>query len=96
MTMKAKIVSLIMLAGIMFLLSGNLAYAAPSDLQTSITIHVTIVIPSNVSLNLDDAWINQNLNSPEAEAFSELKKDGIIVEKVKRGDSIVWLFTKTE
>jgi hypothetical protein len=94
--MKAKIALLIMLAGIVVLLSGNLAYAAPSNLQTSITINVTMIIPSNVSLNLDEGWISQNLKSPEAEAFSDLKKNGVLVEKVKRGDSTVWLFTKIE
>lgn len=97
MEMKAKIVALIILISItMILLSENLAYAQMSGLKTQHTIYVRVIIPPRLSMNLDKEWISQNLNKPEVEAFSELKEDGIIVEKVRRNDSIVWLFTKTE
>jgi hypothetical protein len=47
-------------------------------------------------MNLEDDFINQNIDKPEAEAFSELKETGIIVDKLRKGDSFIWLFTKTE
>jgi len=93
--MKAKIRILVMLVFIaLMVLSGKVASA--SEFTAEATIEVRLIIPPNASLKLDDEWVHQNLQKPEAEAFSELKESGILVDKIKREDTIVWLFTKTE
>lgn len=40
--------------------------------------------------------LHQSLERREAEAFSELKESGILVDKLRKGDTTLWLFTKTE
>ena len=92
MAMKPKMVALIMLPVIIgALLFGNVAYA----LTTHHVIHLTVTVVGTLSLNLENEWLHQNLLKPEAEAFSELKDD-ILVDKLRKGDSTVWRFTKTE
>ena len=85
LTIVSAIITLIML-------SGNLAFA----LSTYERIFVTLYVEGEISMNLDDDLISQNIDKPEVEAFSELKEEGILVDKLRRGDSILWLFTKTE
>lgn len=91
--MKRKTAVLIMLAVIMaIVLFGNVAYA----LTTHQTIRLSVRVVRRLSLSLEDGWLNENFRSPRAEAFSELKEDGIYVDKLRRNDATVWLFTKTE
>ena len=91
--MKLKTAALMMATVIIVtLLAGNAAYA----LSTREVIHLTFRVERPLSLNLNDEVLRQDLHKPEAEAFSELKEKGILVDKLKKGDSTVWLFTKTE
>ena len=91
--MKTKMVVLSMAAAIMVtLLFGNVAYA----LSTSQTIYLRVRVVGALSLNLEDKWLQQNLHKPEVEAFSELKEEGVSVDKLSGDNSTLWLFTKTE
>ncbi len=91
--MKAKMSALVALTVIIAtLLGGNMAHA----LDTSATIYLTLRVVRPLSLNLEDAWLQENLERPEAEAFSEVKENGVLVDKLNTEDSTVWLFTKTE
>ena len=97
MAMKGKRVVLVTSLVIMVtLMLTNVAYAGVTELKTRHVIHVRVIVPSSLSMNLEDGWVRQNLLKPEAEAFSELKDKGILVDKIRRGDSTLWLFTKTE
>lgn len=65
-------------------------------LSTRAEIHLTIKVVGALSLDLENGPLHQDLMGGEAEAFSELKKNGILVDKLNKGNSTVWLFTKTE
>lgn len=71
---------------------ADMAYA----LSTRAEIHLTIRVVGALSLDLENESLQQNLEGGEAEAFSELKEKGILVDKLNKGNSTVWLFTKTE
>jgi len=75
------------------LISCDLAIAA--GYSRSAVIHVTILAPDILRMDLSDDVVSANEGLPQAEAFSDIKEHGIDVDKVKRGDDIVWLFTKT-
>lgn len=77
---------------IVTLFFGEMAYA----LTTRAEIHLTVRVVGALSLDLENESLQQNLHRPDAEAFSELKESGILVDKLKKGNSTVWLFTKTE
>ena len=87
--MKAVVIGAVIMAIFLF---GNTSYA----LTTSATIHLTVRVVGAISLNLEDQWLEQNLDRPEAEAFSELKDRDIYIDRLKRNDSMVWRFTKTQ
>jgi len=88
MAMKKKtlVITIVVLMSLLFI---HNAYA----LTTHAVIRLTIKVVPTLALNLDDAGLNSGI---EAEAFSELEESGIAVDKIERGDSTVWLFTKTE
>ena len=93
MTVKAKTALRAVVPAIMLtLLLCNTAHA----LATSQTIHLTVRVVGALSLDLEDEWISENLSEPKAEAFSELEESGILIDKYRKGDSTLWLFTKTQ
>ena len=90
--MKFKTAALIAVVIISVFVFENTVYA----LATSATIRLTLRVVGTISLNLEDEWIEQALDDHKAEAFSELKKRDICVDKFQRDDSTIWRFTKTE
>jgi hypothetical protein len=102
-TVKPKIASLIILTLIMMTaLAGTTAYAD----SVSQTIRLTITVVGTLSLNIDENALpalaasanagEANSGKPEAEAFSEMRNHNIVVSKLVRDNSNLWLFTKTE
>jgi len=98
MTVKPKIGSLIILMLIMMaVLAGTTAYAN----SVSQTIHLTITVVGTLSLNIDENALPAlagaaNSGKPEAEAFSDMRSHNIVISKLVRDNSNLWLFTKTE
>jgi hypothetical protein len=92
MTMKRKTCIFVITVIIATSLLGNAAYA----LSTHHTIHLTLRVVGSVALDLEDSWLNENLREPRAEAFSELKESGVHVDRIRKDDGTIWLFTKTE
>lgn len=93
MTVKPKIAHLIVLMLIMMTaLAGTTAYAD----SVSQTIHLTITVVGTLSLNIDESTLSANSGKPDAEAFSDIKNHNIVVSKLVRDNSNLWLFTKTE
>lgn len=93
MTVMPKAASLIMaVVIIMGVLAGNQAYAE----SISRSIHLSITVIGTLSLNIDEGTLMADSAKPTSEAFSELKEHDIVVSKLTRDDSNVWLFTKTE
>jgi len=87
----------ILLAAIPAFIFAMPAGAASSDsFSTTKEIHVTIRVVGALALDLEDEWIRSKIDTPKAEAFSEIKDHGISVEKSRKGDSTLWLFTRTE
>ena len=86
-----------MLRGIMAVIIATLFFV---DLAYALTrraeIHLTLRVVGALSLDLENDLLHQNLKMGEAEAFSELKEEGILVDKLRKDNSTVWLFTKTE
>ena len=69
--------------------------AIAAEYSRTAVIHITIYAPDILKMDLADNILATNEELPRAEAFSDIKEHGIDVDKVKRGDDIVWLFTKT-
>lgn len=93
MTVKPKIASLIILTMIMTaVLAGNTAYAE----SLSQSVYLTITVVGTLSLNIDENGLSADSGKPEAEAFSDMRNHNILVSKLVRDDSDLWLFTKTE
>ena len=91
--MKRRIITTAIAAVIILMMGlGNVAYAKGISRQ----IHLTVRVVGVLSLNIGNDWLDATSNSPTAEAFSELKEHEIQINKLKRNDSMVWLFTKTE
>jgi hypothetical protein len=91
--MKSKIMAIIIGAAVCgTLLFENIVYALTTYERICLTIRVVKVL----SLKLDNEVLHQNFDRPEAEAFSELKEDGILIDRLKKDNLTVWLFTKTE
>ena len=67
-----------------------------SEYRTFAVVNVTIIAPGSVAMDLGDDVISRGIERDGVEAFSELKESGIIVDKISKGDSTIWLFTKTE
>ena len=86
MKRKTLILSIVVLMTLLFISNS---YA----LTTRAVIHLRMRVVSALSLELDDASLN---DKTEAEAFSELEEEGLIVDKLRRGDSTIWRITKTE
>jgi hypothetical protein len=93
MTVKPKIASLIILMMVaMAVLAGNVAYAD----SVSQSVHLTIIVVGTLSLNIDENALLANSGKPGVEAFSQMEEHNIVVSKVIRDKSDLWLFTKTE
>ena len=90
--MKPRMFAVIMAVIIVTLFFVDLAHA----LTTRAEIHLTLRVVGALSLDLENESLYQNLERGEAEAFSELKDKGILVDKLRKGDTTLWLFTKTE
>ncbi len=88
MAMKRKtlIISIVMAISLLFICN---AYA----LTTYAVIHLTLRVVPSLCMDLDDTSLQKGL---EAEAFSEFKDSGLSVDKLDRGSTTVWRFTKTE
>ncbi|MBL7071623.1 MAG: hypothetical protein ISS26_05590 [Candidatus Omnitrophica bacterium] len=65
-------------------------------LITRAEIHLSIRVVSSLSLDLNDGFLEKGLLGAGAETFSELRDQGIMIDKSRRGDSSIWIFTKTE
>ena len=89
-----KKVAFVLIVGV--ILSSFLFVSTACARTTSATIRLTIRVVGSIALNLEDAWLEENLSDPKAEAFSELEEHGVHVERAQRNDSALWLFTKTE
>jgi hypothetical protein len=85
----ASIMSIVIIATLIF---ANVCYA----LSTSAVIHLTVRVVRPLSLDLEDEMVYQNVMKPEAEAFSELKDGGVLVDRLRKGNNTIWLFTKTK
>ncbi|MDD5680346.1 MAG: hypothetical protein PHI59_03800 [Candidatus Omnitrophica bacterium] len=98
MAVKPKMTSLIIFLAIMTaILTGNMAYAE----SKSQSVHLTVIVVGALSLNIDENALpalagEANSGKPAAEAFSDIKEHNIIVSKLVRDNSDLWLFTKTE
>ena len=88
--MKPIVIALI--AAVIILFFGDMAYA----LTTRAEIHLTLRVVACLSLNLENDVFQNSSGEIGAEAFSELKKGGVIIDKIGKDESVVWLFTKTE
>ncbi len=88
----------VMIAGgfiiIIMLLCIHVAEA--TQLETQHIIRLKVIVRDVLSLNLEESHIRQNLSRPEAEAFSELKDHGVLIEKLACDNTLVWRFTKTK
>ncbi len=93
MVMKSKIGVLILLSVItVTLLCANAAYAR----SISHEVHLVVRVVGVLSMNLENEWLRDNMVNPNAEAFSELKERNILVDKLIKDKSTIWLLTKTE
>lgn len=94
MAVKAKCIVLIAITVIVALaMMVNISHAA---LSTTHTIHLTLVVVGALSMDLEDSWLNEGLADPKAEAFSELRENGMRIDRLEKNHAVVWLFTKTE
>ena len=93
MVMKSKIGILVLLSVItVTLLCADAAYAR----SISQTVHLVVRVVGVLSMDLENEWLRDNMVNPNAEAFSELKEHNILVDKLRKDKSTIWLLTKTE
>ena len=93
MTMRLKklavILAMVIIATLLF---TNYVYASSMSRQ----LRLTVTVVGTLSMDIENEVIHQSLIKPEAEAFSELKDHGILIDKLTSDNSTVWLLTKTE
>jgi len=86
MKRKTLMISIVIMISLLFISNS---YA----LTTHAVIHLRMRVVSSLSLDLDDTSLRDGL---EAEAFSEFEEKGLMIDKLRRGGSTIWRFTKTE
>jgi len=89
---QMKRIALLMI--IALLLAQGSVFA--SEYRTFAVIHVTIISPGGLSLDLGDDVVSRGIQGRDVEAFSTLKESGITVDKIAYNDETLWRFTKTE